>query len=491
MQNQARDPSVNSPAPVASSARGVPLCVDLDGTLVKSDMLMESLAAVLKRAPFLVLALPFWLARGRAALKHELAQRAGIDVAGLPYDENVLAMLRAERDAGRTLVLATACDETLARAIAGHLGLFDEVIASDGRRNMKREVKARELIARYGEGGFDYVGEDRHDLPVWAPAREAYLVGPNAAIASRLRRAGKPIRAIERDLRPALAVARGLRVYQWAKNLLVFVPLFTAHLYLEPASLAAALLAFIAFSLVASSVYLANDLADLADDRRHPTKRRRPIAAGELPIVTAIALLPVLLFGAAAIAALLPWTFGALLLAYVATNLAYSLALKRVPLLDVFVLAGLYTLRILAGAAAIEVPVSHWLLAFSLFAFLSLALAKRFVEVANVAARDEVRVGGRGYVAQDGALLGMLGTASGYLSVLVFALYITSPQVASLYTAPAILWFACPLLLYWISRVWFLAQRGQLHEDPLLFALRDPPSYATGLLILGVMVAAT
>ena len=480
-----------SPAPVARDAPGVPLAVDLDGTLVRSDMLMESLASALKRAPWLVLALPFWLMGGRARLKREAARRADLDVTLLPYDENVLAQLRRARVAGRTLVLATAADESIARRIADHLGMFAAVIASDGNANLKREAKARALVERYGEAGFDYVGEDRHDMPVWKHAREAYVVGSNAAIAAGLANLGKPIHSIERTSRPGRALVKGVRAYQWAKNLLVFVPLLTAHVYLQPHSLAAAAFAFIAFSLVASAVYLANDLVDLEDDRRHPTKRARPLASGELPIAAALLLVPVLLVAAAATAALLPWAFGTLLLVYVAANLAYSWRLKRAALVDVFVLAGLYTLRILAGAAAIEVPVSHWLLAFSLFAFLSLALAKRYVEVANVASRDEERVGGRGYLAGDGALLGMLGTASGYLSVLVFALYITSPQVVMLYRSPAILWFAVPLLLYWVSRVWLLAHRGALHEDPLLFALHDPPSYATGALILASMIAAT
>ena len=480
-----------SPAPVARDAPGVPLAVDLDATLVKSDMLMESLVAALKRAPWLVVAIPFWLARGRARLKSELAQRADIDVAVLPYDEGVLAELRRARAAGRTLVLATAADESIARRIAAHLGLFDAVMASDGATNLKREAKARALVERYGEAGFDYVGGDRHDVPVWQHARAAYVVGSNAAIGARLAHLGKPVHAIERVSRPLTAIIKGVRAYQWAKNLLVFVPLLTAHVYLHPPSIAAAALAFVAFSLAASAVYLANDLSDLQDDRRHPTKRSRALASGELSIAAALALAPILLAAAAAIATLLPWEFGALLAVYLVSNLAYSLALKRAALVDVFVLAGLYTLRILAGAAAIEVPVSQWLLAFSLFAFLSLALAKRYVEVANVASREEARVGGRGYLAGDGALLGMLGTASGYLSVLVFALYITSPQVVMLYRAPAILWFAVPLLLYWISRVWFLTQRGEVHEDPLLFALHDPPSYVTGALIVALMVAAT
>jgi len=469
---------------------GVPLAVDLDGTLVRSDLLMESLAAALKRNPLDVFALPLWLARGRAALKSELAKRSEVDAALLPYDPAVLRELRRQRAEGRWLILATAADGALARRVADHLGIFDDVIASDGERNLKREAKARALTERFGEGGFDYMGEDRHDVPVWRHAREAYVVGSDA-IAAEARAAGKPVHVIAREPARAATLFRALRAYQWAKNILLFVPLLTAHVLFDPDALLAAALAFVAFSLAASSVYLANDVTDLQDDRRHPTKRNRPIACGELHIGYAMMLVPGLLAAAFAIALLLPSDFGLLLAMYLVVNLAYSLGLKRVPLVDVFVLAGLYTMRILAGAAAVDVPVSHWLLAFSLFAFLSLALAKRFVEVSNVAAREESRVGGRGYVAGDASLLAMLGVACAGLSTLVFALYITSPQVMVLYSAPAILWLAVPILLYWLSRVWFIAHRGELHEDPLLFALHDPTSYATGVVVVAVVIAAT
>ena len=287
------------------------------------------------------------------------------------------------------------------------------------------------------------------------------------------------------------ALARELRLVQWAKNLLEFVPLLTSHRILEREALTVGVLAFLAFSLVASAVYLVNDLVDLEDDRRHPVKRLRPLASGELPASVAYALVPLLALGAAALTWRLPSAFGMYLAAYVGANLVYSLAAKRVALLDVFILAALYTMRILAGAAAAAVPVSHWLLAFSMFAFLSLAFAKRFVEVANVVAREEHGIAGRGYIAADGPLLGMLGTAAGYLSVLVFALYITSGDVVVLYRSPALLWFAVPLLLYWMSRVWLLAHRGQLHEDPVVFALTDAQSYAVGAAILVAIWAAT
>jgi 4-hydroxybenzoate polyprenyltransferase len=449
----------------------VPLCVDLDGTLVRSNVLIESLVGALKKRPLLAFAVPFWLLRGRAALKHELATRSSIDVARLPYDDKLLADLRRERLAGRNVYLATAADQSIAQRVADHLGLFDGVVASDGRQNLKGEAKARALAERFGEKGFDYVGNDRHDIPVWARAREAIRV--------------------ERHPHPYAALGRALRMHQWPKNLLVFVPLLTSHRLVETQALSAAFHAFFAFSLLASAVYLANDLIDLEDDRRHPTKRRRALASGELPIETAFGLIPVLVAGSVALAWYLPREFALYLCAYVAANLLYSLGAKRLALLDVFILAALYTLRILAGAAASEVPVSHWLLAFSMFAFLSLAFAKRFVEVTGVAARAESGVPGRGYFAQDGPLLGMLGAAAGYLSVLVFALYITSREVVVLYRSPAILWFAAPLLLFWISRVWLLAHRGALHEDPVVFALHDVPSYVIGAAMLAIIWLAT
>lgn len=444
--------------------------MDLDGTLLKSDMLMESFVSALRRAPWIAVAAPFWLLSGRATLKSRLAQRSDVDVATLPYDAELLARLRTEHANGRTIVLATATDEVLARRIADHLGCFTEVMASDGQRNLKGEAKAQALVARYGERGFDYVGEDRHDVPAWKHAREAIVV-PSPPNTPR-------------------AWLRALRAYQWAKNLLLFVPLLTAH-RLDAGALGAASMAFLAFCLAASVVYLGNDLLDLRDDRRHPSKRRRALAAGEVPIAGALLAMPLLAVAAAAACTVLPPAFGALLGAYLVANLAYSSWLKRVALADVFALAGLYTLRIFAGAAAVGVPVSDWLAAFSLFAFFSIALAKRYVEVQGVAARREAQVGGRGYVAGDGPLLAMLGVASASLAVLVLALYVTSPQVAALYRHPGLLWILVPTVLYWLARLWLHAHRGRLDEDPLIFALRDPASWGVFLAVALSMAAAT
>ena len=444
----------------------IPLCVDLDGTLVKTDMLMETTVRLLAARPWMAFALPFWLGKGRAKLKREVALRAPFDPALLPYDETLLADLRTQRAAGRTLVLATAADATVADRIARHLALFDRTLASDGVRNLKGEAKAAALVAEFGRGNFDYVGNDRFDVPVWKEARKAVNVGK----------------------RPSGWLG-ALRVHQWAKNLLVFVPLLTAH-RLDAPSFSQAALAFLALSLAASCIYLVNDLVDLEADRRHATKRTRALASGAMPIATAVALAPALLAASALLCLLLPWQFGALLAIYVATSLAYSFGLKRVSLVDVFVLAGLYLLRIYAGAAAVGVPVSQWLLGFSLFVFLSLAIAKRYSEVAALPPGEPTAVAGRGYVSGDRTLLATLGVATGCMSVVVFALYISSREVTALYRHPGVLWFSAPLLLYWIARIWQATFRERLREDPLLFTLRDVPSYVVVGAILVAMAAA-
>jgi len=469
-----------------------PLCVDLDGTLVRTDMLFETLVAALRRNPLLALRLPLWLAAGRARLKRELASRAVFAPAALPYDEQVLETLRRERCAGRRLVLATASDVLVAEAIAAHLGLFDEVVASDGRSNLKAAAKAERLVERYGERGFDYMGHDAADVPVWARARTAYVLSGEAAIARRAAATGARVCPVETRRGGTWPLLRALRVHQWAKNLLVFIPMLTAHRLADAQSAASAMLAFAAFSFAASATYMMNDLADLEHDRVHPYKRRRALAAGDLPVWVAVVLAPQLLALAFVVAIPLPAPFVAELACYCIAALAYSLWLKRLALVDVFTLAGLYTVRILAGAAAIAVPVSSWLLLFSLFLFLSLALAKRHAELARASLHAGAPpVAGRGYGGADRALVGLLGVSAGQVSILVFALYLSSPAVAALYRHPGLLWIACPLLLYWIARVWLFAYRERLTEDPLVFALRDRVSIACAIGAVLVVLAAT
>ena len=477
--------------PGLSAPRSPPLCVDLDGTVVRTDMLFESLVAALRRNPFVGLLVPFWLLGGRAHLKRQLAARAAIDPAALPYDEKVIDMLRHERSAGRSLVLATAADARIAGAVASHLALFDEVIASDGRRNLKAEAKAERLVERFGERGFDYVGHAAEDLPVWSHARTAYVVSRGGGMAARAAATGAQVKPVEGGRAAPWPLLRALRTHQWAKNLLVFVPFLTAHRLGDAASAGQALLAFAAFSLAASGTYIVNDLADLEHDRVHPSKRRRALAAGDLPVWVGAVLAPQLLALAFLVALPLPGLFLFQLGCYCAATIGYSMWLKRIVLVDVFTLAALYTIRILAGASAIEVPVSSWLLLFSLFMFLSLALVKRYAELSDVMRREHRGAPGRGYSVADQPLVGLFGATAGQMSVLVFALYVSSPEIGVLYSRPALLWIACPILLYWVARIWHLAYRHELHEDPLVYALRDPASILLGIATVAVMLAAT
>jgi len=471
--------AMSEPDVVAVEQR--PLVVDLDGTLIRTDLLVEAFFILLKQQPWTLFWIPFWLLRGRAYLKRQISERATIEPETLPYQETFLDYLRAERARGRVLVLATAEPLAFAQPIADYLQLFSLVLASEGKINLAGVHKGERLLAEFGQQGFDYAGNARPDLAIWAHARQAILVNPWPGIAPAAA-ALAPVAQVFAD-RPPLwrALPRALRLHQWLKNLLVLVPLVTAHLLLQPDLLMQALLAFVAFGLCASSVYVLNDLLDLTADRHHPRKRRRPFAAGDVPIILGLLIIPILLAAAAGLALLLPPAFLGILALYYATTLTYSLHLKQLVLLDVLILAGLYTLRIIAGAAAIGIWPSFWLLAFSMFLFLSLAIVKRYTELLELRGRGGEQPRGRGYVVGDLAMLAALGGASGYLAVLVLALYINSDSVRELYRQPETIWLLCPILLYWISRIWLITHRGAMHDDPILFAARDRVSY--GLLV--------
>lgn len=451
-----------------------PLVVDLDGTLIRSDILIESGFAFLKAMPHRFLEPPLWLSRGgKAHLKARLAEETDIDVSVLPYDAIVIEWLKAERQAGRRLVLATASHERYAKAIADHLGLFEMTLATDGNVNLSAENKRERLVAEFGEKGFDYAGNSPDDVTVWQMANRAYVVNPQAGVERAARKIGNVERVIESRPRLTRTLSKSLRLHQWLKNLLVFVPLLAGHMLESPDRALEATLAFFAFGLCASSVYLLNDLLDLEDDRHHPVKRKRPLASGALPLTWGGALCPVLLVVAFVVAALLPWRFAAVLLGYYVLTLAYSMYLKRRVMMDVVALATLYTTRIIAGTAAIGAHLTFWLLAFSMFIFLSLALVKRYAELQAMMTRGLAKTRGRGYVSDDLPLLASLGTASGYLAVLVLALYIQDAKTTSLYRHPQLIWLACPLLLYWVSRTWIITHRGLMHDDPIVFAARD------------------
>ena len=458
----------------------VPLCVDLDGTLIHSDLLVESAFALLRRNPLHLFSFVVWLASGRARLKREIAQRVTLDVARLPWDERVLAWLRA--DARRPRLLCTAADRRLAEEVAAHIGGFDEVLASDGTHNLGGRRKAELLLSRYGERGFDYAGNAATDLKVWRHARHAIVANATPRVLRRVGSTYMVERVFECRAGGLHAWARALRIHQWSKNLLLFVPLLAAHRVFDLAAVVATGLAFVAFSLCASAAYLLNDLLDLDADRRHPRKRLRPFAAGSLPLAAGLVAAPLLACAAVGLALLLPAGFLPMLLAYAATTLAYSFLLKRIALLDVLTLAALYTLRIIAGGEAIPVAISSWLLAFSMFLFLGLALVKRYAEVERVVAEAGTHIAGRGYHVAHRLPILLAGVASSAFSVVVLAFYIDSTKSAQLYASPHLLWLLTPLLAYWLARVWRIARAGRMHDDPVVFALTDRVS-------LGVLAA--
>jgi 4-hydroxybenzoate polyprenyltransferase len=466
-----------------------PLCVDLDGTLIRSDVLLESLLLLIKRNPLYLFCVLWWLLRGKARLKAQIASRVSLQPATLPYDKALLEWLRAERKTGRSLWLCTAANECPAADVAAHLGLFDGVLASDGTTNLAGLAKAERLARRFGEGGFDYCGREQRDLAVWKRARGAIVVRGSSRLQRAAAEQASVLHAFPENINTARAVIRAMRPHQWAKNVLILVPLLAAHLK-DPTHVAQTVLALVSFCLCASSVYVLNDLLDLQADRIHPRKSRRPFASGDLSIATGFVLAPALLAAAIALAALLPAKFQLVFATYYAVTVSYSFALKGIVLVDALLLASLYTLRIIAGAAATGVPLSFWLLLFAVFLFLSLAFVKRFAELEALRSKQLSQAAGRGYHVEDLPLLQSLGTASGYMSVLVLALYINSPEIQALYHRPKFIWMLCVLMLYWISRVWMKAQRGSMHDDPVVFALKDRVSLAVGLLAAVTVAAA-
>lgn len=475
-----------SPTEVDAPRRDIAV-VDLDGTLVATDTLWESVFRLLRQRPASAFQMPAWLAAGKARFKARIAEETVPDAAKLPYRAEVLRRLQLRREAGSEIVLATASHEKVARSVASHLGLFDRVLASDSTTNLSGKAKLA-AIEEIAEGRpFDYVGNASTDVPIWARSRTAIAVAPSRSALDGLRGLGKEAeiwvpRAKTR--RPALSATRP---HQWAKNTLVFVPLALAHDFSDATSLARVFVAFLTFCAVASATYLLNDILDIEADRAHPEKRRRPIASGDLSILRASQLAGLLLIGGFSLSAIaLPADSTAMLAIYFALTSAYSLWLKERLFLDVMLLAGLYTQRVLAGGVAAPVDVSTWLLAFSLFFFLGLAFIKRYVELIQLDPQANNPLAGRAYRASDRGLIEVMGIASGYVSVLVLGLYVSSEAVTQLYARPELLWLVSPVMLFWISRMWFLALRGRLPSDPVLFATTDRTSYFCGALILVV-----
>ena len=464
------------------------LVVDLDGTLLRSDMLYESLWSSFGRdwrTPFRTLAN---LSRGKAAVKRRLAETSRIDFATLPYDEAVIAEVKRRRAAGARTVLMTASDQALAEGVAAHLGIFDEVHGSDGTLNLKSEAKVRFLQDSHPGRPYAYMGDAVADLPVWQHAALAIPVNASATVRDRAAALGVRTEPLATAPARARSHLRALRPHQWLKNLLVFLPMLAAH-DLSAATFGASLLAFVGFCLVASSVYVTNDLLDLRSDRRHPRKRLRPFAAGDVPLRDGSLMSAGLFLAGLAVALALGPAFAAVLAIYYVFTLAYSLNLKRRAVVDVCVLAGLYTMRIVAGAAATGIALSVWLLAFSIFFFFALAAIKRQAELVDLVRRGKLDASGRGYTVEDVPVISMMAIGAGYVSILVMMLYVNSPAVTGLYPRPEALWGICAVLLYWISRIAMLTHRGHMIDDPVVFAVRDRNSLVCAALILVFAVA--
>ncbi len=473
--------SGSSGARVVSSSDAPVVVVDLDGTLLRSDILWETFWSAFGRNPLL---LTMALFSGRATLKQHLAQTSRLDEATLPYDRDVIAYVQAWRDRGGRTALVTASDQSIAERVAKHLGLFDEVHGSDGRLNLKGKAKAAFLADRFGVEGFAYMGDAKADVPVWAQSDKVITVNASQTLKDRAENLGKPVEHLTTTAHSIRPYVKALRPNQWLKNGLVFLPMLAAHQF-DSQTMLLSFAAFVAFSLVASSVYILNDLLDLGSDRAHPHKRLRPLASGSIPIAHGNLMAFLIGLAGAAISALLGWKFLFVMLGYYVLTTAYSVHLKRRVVIDICVLAGLYTIRIIAGSAATGITLSVWLLAFSIFFFFSLAAVKRLAELVDMTERGQLNASGRGYHVNDASIMSMIALGSGYVSVLVMALYINSAAFRSLYEFPPALWGICCILLYWVTRAVMIAHRGSMHYDPVVFAVKDRTSWMCLLLILG------
>jgi len=473
-----------------SYSDSVPLVVDLDGTLLRTDLLQESALRLIKQRPWLALLVPFWLLKGRAYLKRRIFQLVRIDVSLLPLHEELLAWLRDEKMRGRHLTLATASDYDQARSVVEPLRLFDTIMGSDGRRNLKGRQKLQTIVKECGEK-FDYVGNSSSDLHIWRGCRRSVLVNASKRVQQSAHRLGNVVRVFPPSLTAFRDALRAMRCYQWVKNLLIFVPAVTSHTIFDGAIEGKAALAFFSFSFCASAAYILNDLLDLEEDRRHDSKKQRPFASGRMSIGAGILLALACLSASALIAAFVSHAFVTALAIYIILTSWYSLFLKRLLVVDVLALALLYTLRVVAGSLATGIVLSLWLLSFAFFLFLSLAFSKRAADLIQHQRDNQKVVPGRGYVTTDLDAVSIAGMCSGFLSSLVLALYINSESVQLLYSRPALLWGLQPILLYYVTRLWVICRRGELTEDPIQYTVTAPSTYGAAFLAVLVLLAAT
>jgi 4-hydroxybenzoate polyprenyltransferase/phosphoserine phosphatase len=467
----------------------VPLVVDLDGTLISSDLLLESALMLAKKRPLAMLKMLFWLARGRAYLKRRIASETCPDAQTLPYNRALVDYLEAEKSSGRRLVLATGSDEAIARNVASELKLFDSILASDGNTNLTGARKRDRLVAEFGVKGFDYAGDSRRDRPVWAAARKAIVVGPNARLFGA-KQLGCELDRTYESKAPGLPVLfQAMRVKHWFKNLLVFVPLLASHQLYDRASLLHSLAAFVAFCLCASGVYLLNDLLDLPHDRLHPHKKKRMLASGQLNLGRAIVFMPLLWVGAAAICLTQPHALLVALTVYCALMLAYCFKLRDNVVVDVVVLAAGYALRVIAGSAATGLPVATPVLAACILFFFGLALLKRYAELVTMRLMAGGNARARGYIAQHSIPVAIFGCLSSCLAVAVLAHHAALER--PLFSRYGLIWIIFPLLLLWVGHLWRMARCGRIPGDPVTYALSDPLSRFVAVPVATLLLLST
>jgi 4-hydroxybenzoate polyprenyltransferase len=469
----------------------IPLVVDLDGTLVRSDLLVEAFVILIRKNPLAFFSCILWFLRGgKYLLKFEISKKVDLRVDLLPYNEKIIENINSAKSHGRSVWLATASHVSYADKVAAHLNVFDGVFATDKNINLSSLNKANCLVNKFGLYGFDYIGNSMHDLSVWRCSRTVISVNPSRAMVRKIKEISSEKKVILNNDNIFLLVIRAIRAHQWVKNTLIFVPVIAAHA-IDASIAVSSLYAFIAFSFCASAIYIVNDIFDLEVDRLHPRKRYRPFASGQLSLLTGGIIFFCLAFLALAFSLMVSVELLLVLIAYFLMTTLYSLKIKSIPMADVIVLALLYSIRLVAGSVATGIALSFWLLVFSMFIFLSLAMIKRYAEIVDMQKEGEEKsLRGRGYLVSDLALLSSLGGASGYMSVLVLAFYINSVDVSKIYMYPQLIWLMCPIFLYWISRMWLIAHRGLMHDDPIVFALKDRASIAAAVLLFVIMLIA-
>ncbi|GAB1370577.1 UbiA family prenyltransferase [Candidatus Kapaibacterium sp.] len=469
----------------------IPLCVDLDGTLTKSDLLFESIIYLLKKNLFFIFIIPFWLFKGKYFTKFKLLEYVIINVKSLPFNQEILNYIMLEKSKGRKIVLVTATAKPLADLVAEYLKIFDDVISSCSNINLLGIEKAEMLNKIFGAKQFDYIGDSVKDVPVWFSARKSYLVDINNKLFSKLKSQVTFDKVFNSEQNSWSVFISQIRIHQWTKNLIIFIPMILAHT-LELDGIYQTIFGFFALCMVASTIYLINDLADIESDRNHSSKKNRPIASGKLKISSAFKLIPILIvfgFGLAFFTSSIDFMF--LLGIYFLTSLAYSFYLKKLYLIDIIILSFLYTLRLLAGGVISETTISPWLFSFSLFIFLSLGALKRYTELKGLDPKKINKTRGRDYFIEDIPLILTLGISSGIMSTLILALYINNPAVVELYIKPELLFLIIPVLFHWILRLWFIAHRGNMNDDPIIFAIKDKSSYISLLIIIVIGIGAT